>query len=57
MMEPRCLVCGNPLSKSAWFGYQDCGKDSKEKQQGAENEVCSDECLEVYTSGGDRQDG
>jgi predicted nucleic acid-binding Zn ribbon protein len=48
MTEAGCLVCGNPLDISAWFGVQNCGeRDSK--QTGAENEVCSDECLETYT--------
>jgi predicted nucleic acid-binding Zn ribbon protein len=48
MIEARCLVCGNPLDSSAWFGMQNCGERSK-KNEGAENEVCSDECLEKYT--------
>ena len=47
--EARCLVCGNPLDVSAWFGLQNCGKRAN-KKQGAENEVCSDECLEKYTT-------
>ena len=47
MQEARCLVCGNPLDNSAWFETQKCGGRTGE-QQGAENEVCSDECLEKY---------
>jgi len=48
MEQARCLVCGNLLDVSAWFGIQNCSeRDSK--KTGAENEVCSDECLEVYT--------
>lgn len=47
MLEARCLVCGNPLDISAWFGIQNNGERSSEST-GAENEVCSDECLEVY---------
>ncbi len=49
MEQARCLVCGNPLDLSAWFGVQNCGERANE-QTGAENEVCSDECLEVYTT-------
>lgn len=48
MGEARCLVCGNPLDSSAWHGIQNCG-DRDNKKTGAQNEVCSDECLEVYT--------
>jgi predicted nucleic acid-binding Zn ribbon protein len=48
MIEARCLVCGNPLDSSAWFGMQSCGERST-KNDGAENEVCSEECLEIYT--------
>lgn len=48
MMEAGCLVCGNPLDSAAWFGLNDCGERANEKR-GAENEVCSHECLEVYT--------
>ncbi len=47
-VEARCLVCGNPLDVSAWFGIQDCGGRGNELT-GAANEVCSEECLEVYT--------
>lgn len=46
--EPRCLVCGDLLDVSAWFGIKDREDRSKE-QTGAENEVCSDECYEIYT--------
>lgn len=36
-LEPRCLVCGNPLGKGATFL-----KDVRD------SEVCSDECYEIY---------
>jgi predicted nucleic acid-binding Zn ribbon protein len=48
MQEAKCLVCGNPLDVSAWFGVNNCNERASELT-GAENEVCSDECLEVYT--------
>ena len=35
--EPRCLVCGNPLSKFAPFE-----KDVRN------SEVCSDDCYDIY---------
>ena len=37
LLEPRCLVCGNPLNKGAPF--------EKDVRQ---SEVCSDECLKIY---------
>ena len=37
MLEPRCLVCGAPLSKGAPF-----------EKTVRESEVCSDECYEIY---------
>ncbi len=53
-IEAKCLVCGDPLDSIAWFGFQNCGKRDN-KKNGAENEVCSDECLETYiTEGGDQ---
>jgi hypothetical protein len=35
--EPRCIVCGSPLDKAAWF-----------EKTIRKSEVCSDECLEIY---------
>ena len=37
MMEPRCLVCGAPLSTGAPF-----------EKNVRDSEVCSDECFEIY---------
>ena len=36
-MEPRCLVCGAPLSKVAPF-----------EKEVRDSEVCSDKCYEIY---------
>lgn len=51
MNEAKCLVCGNPIDVSAWYGIQSCGERGN-KKVGAENEVCSEECLEEYTDDG-----
>ncbi len=45
----RCLVCGDPLDVGAWYGILNCGERDN-KPTGAENEVCSEECLEIYTT-------
>ena len=37
LLEPRCLVCGAPLSKGAPFEKDIRG-----------SEVCSDKCYEIY---------
>lgn len=37
LLEPRCMVCGAPLDRSAPFE-----KDVKK------SEVCSDKCYEIY---------
>ncbi len=37
LLEPRCLVCGAPLDKSAPFE-----KDVRD------SEVCCDECYDIY---------
>ncbi len=37
LLEPRCLVCGAPLGKSAPF-----------EKSVRKSEVCSDRCYEIY---------
>jgi predicted nucleic acid-binding Zn ribbon protein len=46
LKEPRCLVCGNPLDQGAPFT-----KISDTRK----NEVCSDECFEIYTEKDDEK--
>ena len=42
LLEPKCMVCGAPLDKSAPF-----------KKKVRDGEVCSDECYGIYMYGED----
>ena len=42
LLEPRCLVCGNPLDQGAIF-----------KKEVRDSEVCSDDCYDIYMTNPD----
>lgn len=44
LYEPRCMVCGAPLSKGAPF-----------EPKVRDSEVCSDKCYEIYMTNEDEQ--
>ena len=45
LLEPRCMVCGAPLSSGAPF-----------KKDVRDSEVCSDKCYKIYMAEEDEED-